>query len=181
MKRDKLTVVKHPRLLSGGGFRGYDLGGALDIASTATRQIADGVKDINNVTDRARAIEEDIKEQKVNPSPSSSTDELLSKWSSWNPLSHITWRDLTNKGTTLSYATDMLSNSAEGAMAGAKLGPIRAIAGGVGGLASGFFGNLFAKIKPRREQIASIILLMLITSMLKWLFQIKRNNLKMRC
>lgn len=151
MKRDKLIVVKHPRLLFGGGFRGYDLGGALGIASTATMQIADGVKDINNVTDRARAIEEDIKEQKVNPSPSSSTDELLSKWSSWNPLSHITWKDLLNKGTAPSYGVDMLSNSAEGAMAGAKLGPIAAIAGGVGGLASGFFGNLFAKKRAKKK------------------------------
>lgn len=169
MKKNKLTIITRPRLYSGGGsmglsalqgitggysggraLRGYDLGGALQVANTAASQVAQVASNINDVNGKAKAVEEDIKGQVTNPSPSTSTEDLLSKWSSWSPTAHISWKDLTNKGSALSYGADMLSMSSQGAVSGASLGPIGAIAGGVGGLVSGFFGNLGAKRRAKK-------------------------------
>lgn len=149
----KMFIPKqeNPHLVSRRALRGYDLGGALQVANTAASQVAQVVSNINDVNDKAKAIEEDIKGAVTNPTPSSSTEDLLSKWSSWNPTAHISWKDLTNKGSALSYATDMFSMSSQGAAAGSSLGPIGAIAGGVGGLASGFFGNWGAKRRAKKK------------------------------
>lgn len=176
MKKNKLTIIKYPRLYSDGGYsipgtvasafipsleststisrralRGYDLGGTLELAAVAGKQTASAIGDITQVGDRAKAVEEDLKSNVTNPAPSASTDELLNKWASWNPTSHISWRDLTNKGTFASYASDILGNSTEGAAAGAKLGPIGAIAGAANGIVNGIAGNLFAGIKARKK------------------------------
>lgn len=146
-----------PHLVSRRALRGYDLGGYLELAGTAVKQVTEGIKGINDVNDKAKTIEEDIKGQNMNITPSSSTEELLNKWSSWHPTDHITWKDLTNKGTAASYISDSLSMSSEGASAGFKASGnwIGAVAGGVGGLFSGIFGNLAAKIqaKKRAEKI----------------------------
>lgn len=149
----KMFIPKqeNPHLVSRRALRGYDLGGALQVANTAASQVAQVASNINDVNDRAKAVEEDIKGQVTNPSPSASTDDLLSKWSSWNPTAHISWKDLTNKGSALSYATDMFSMSSQGAAAGSSLGPIGAIAGGVGGLVSGFFSNWGAKREAEKK------------------------------
>lgn len=149
----KMFIPKqeNPHLVSRRALRGYDLGGALQVANTAASQVAQVVSNINDVNDKAKAVEEDIKGQVTNPSPSASTEDLLSKWSSWNPTAHISWKDLTNKGSALSYATDMFSMSSQGAAAGSSLGPIGAIAGGVGGLASGFFGNWGAQRRAKKK------------------------------
>lgn len=149
----KMFIPKqeNPHLVSRRALRGYDLGGALQVANTAASQVAQVVSNINDVNDKAKAVEEDIKGAVTNPTPSSSTEDLLSKWSSWNPTAHISWKDLTNKGSALSYATDMFSMSSQGAAAGSSLGPIGAIAGGVGGLASGFFGNWGAKRRAKKK------------------------------
>lgn len=142
---------ENPHLVSRRALRGYDLGGALQVANTAASQVAQVASNINDVNDRAKAVEEDIKGQVTNPSPSASTEDLLSKWSSWNPTAHISWKDLTNKGSALSYGVDMFSMSSEGAASGASLGPIGAIAGGVGGLVSGFFSNWGAKRRAKKK------------------------------
>lgn len=149
----KMFIPKqeNPHLVSRRALRGYDLGGALQVANVAASQVAQVVSNINDVNDKAKAVEEDIKGAVTNPTPSSSTEDLLSKWSSWNPTAHISWKDLTNKGSALSYATDMFSMSSQGAAAGSSLGPIGAIAGGVGGLASGFFGNWGAKRRAKKK------------------------------
>ena len=142
---------ENPHLVSRRALRGYDLGGALQVASTAASQVAQVASNINDVNDKAKAVEEDIKGQVTNPSPSASTEDLLSKWSSWNPTAPISWKDLTNKGSALSYGTDMFSMSSQGAASGASLGPIGAIAGGVGGLVSGFFSNWGAKRRAKKK------------------------------
>lgn len=149
----KMFIPKqeNPHLVSRRALRGYDLGGALQVANTAASQVAQVASNINDVNDRAKAVEEDIKGQVTNPSPSASTEDLLSKWSSWSPTAHISWKDLTNKGSALSYGADMLSMSSEGAASGASLGRIDAIAGGVGGLVSGFFSNWGAKRAAKKK------------------------------
>lgn len=149
----KMFIPKqeNPHLVSRRALRGYDLGGALQVANTAASQVAQVASNINDVNDKAKAVEEDIKGQVTNPSPSASTEDLLSKWSSWNPTAPISWKDLTNKGSALSYATDMFSMSSQGAASGASLGPIGAIAGGVGGLVSGFFSNWAAKREAKKN------------------------------
>lgn len=150
----KMFIPKQedPHLVSRRALRGYDLGGALQLADVATQQVAQGVGYINDVNDKAKTVKEDIKEHVTNPSPSSSTEELLNKWSLWNPTAHIGWKDLTNKGSALSFGTDMLTMSSQGAMAGASLGIPGAILGGVGGLVTGAFGNLAAGIRARKQK-----------------------------
>lgn len=142
-----------PHLVSRRALRGYDVGGYLELAGTAVKQVTEGIKGINDVNDKAKTIEEDIKGQNMNITPSSSTEELLNKWSSWTPTDHITWKDLTNKGTAASYIGDSLSMTSEGATSGFKASGnwIGAVAGGVGGLFSGIFGNLAAKIQAKKK------------------------------
>ena len=149
----KMLVPKQedPHIISRRALRGYDLGGAMQIANTAAQQVATGLSWINDVNDKAKKIEEDIKGQVTNPTASTSTTDLLNKWSSWHPTAHITWKDLTNKGTGLSMFSDMLSMSSQGAASGASLGPPGAIAGGVGGLATGLAGNLLAKSRAKKK------------------------------
>ena len=146
-----IPKVDNPHMVSRRALRGYDLGGALQVANTAASQVASVVGNINEVNDKAKAVEEDIKGAVTNPTPSSSTEDLLSKWSSWSPTAHISWKDLTNKGSALSYGADMFSMSSQGAAAGSSLGPIGAIAGGVGGLISGFFGNWGARRRAKKK------------------------------
>lgn len=130
--------------------RGYDLGGALDVAATATKQVGEVVQSVNDVKDRAKQIDNEITGNIPQSFSASSTTDLLNKWSSYNPMSKTKWTDFTNKGSASSYFGDMLSMSSEGALKGSKLGAIGAIAGGVGGLASGFFNNLLAKNKAKK-------------------------------
>ena len=146
-----IPKVDNPHMVSRRALRGFDLGGALQVANTAASQVASVVGNINEVNDKAKAVEEDIKGAVTNPTPSSSTEDLLSKWSSWSPTAHISWKDLTNKGSALSYGADMFSMSSQGAAAGSSLGPIGAIAGGVGGLISGFFGNWGARRRAKKK------------------------------
>lgn len=142
---------ENSHLISRRDLRGYDLGGALELANTAASQVATVAGNIIDVNNRAKAVEEDLKGQVTNPTPSSSTDELLNKWSSWKPTTHITWKDLTNKGSALSYAADMLSMSSQGAAAGSSLSPWGAIGGGIGGLVSGLFNNLGSQIRAKKK------------------------------
>lgn len=159
MRKNKLMTVNKPRLssrkgdMSGSILRRYDLGGALDleIANTAAKQLSSVAAGVNDVNDKAKAIEEDIKGHNTPQASAASTEDLLNQWSAWNPISHISWKDLTNKGSAMSYITDMASNSMQGAASGAKLGPVGAIAGGVGGLISGFVGNFAAKRQAKKK------------------------------
>ena len=80
----KMFIPKqeNPHLVSRRALRGYDLGGALQVANTAASQVAQVASNINDMNGKAKAVEEDIKGQVTNPSPSASTEDLLSKWSS---------------------------------------------------------------------------------------------------
>ena len=152
MSKNKLTIIKNPRLYSNrNSIYKYDLGGAMDVASTAASQVAQVVGDITAVNDTAKKVKEDVKGQVTNPTAASSTEDLLSSWSAWNPTEHVTWKDLTKKGTGASYFADMLSMSAQGAAAGSSLSKTGAIASGAGGLVAGFIGNMGSKIKAKKK------------------------------
>lgn len=140
------------QMVSGRAMRGYDLGGYMDLASTAVEQIGQAVSMGTAVNDKAKAVKEDIKGNLVTPKNVTSTTNLLNQWSAFNPIQHITWNDLTNKGNAGSFIMDSLSMGSKGAAAGASTGnPIATIAGGVGGTLAGIFGNVAANVQAKKQ------------------------------
>lgn len=126
------------------------LAGAMQIAATASKQVAQAIGMSTAIKDKGKEVENDIVDNTMQPTTSSSTDELLNQWSAWNPMKHVGWKDLTDKGGVGSYFADALTMGGEGAMAGSSMGGIGAIAGAAGGIASGVLGNLFAGITARK-------------------------------
>ena len=52
-----------PHLISKRAIRGYDLGGAMEVANTAASQVAQVVGDITAVNDTAKKVKEDVKNE----------------------------------------------------------------------------------------------------------------------
>lgn len=158
MKKNKLIVIQRPGLYwnnikkAGGGLsNGSNLEKAMDLANTAVDHIGQAVNMGTSVNDEAKAIKEDIKGNLVTPKNVTSTTDLLNQWSAFNPIQHITWRDLTNKGNAGSFIMDSLSMGAQGAASGSKLDPIGSIVGGVGGTLAGIFGNVAANVQAKKQ------------------------------
>lgn len=151
------VALKMQRGYDNGGYldpyNKYNVGGALEVANVAAKQVSEVAGMWRDVKDRSKVIQDDIKDnaQQITNKEVSSTEELLDQWSSFKPIDHVKWKDLTNKGTAGSFILDAFSMSSEGAAAGSSLGPIGAIAGGVGGLISGITGNILAGNRARKE------------------------------
>lgn len=143
--REKTLSDLHRQVING-----YNLGGAMQIAATASKQVSQAIGMSTDIKDKRKEVENDIVDNTMQPTTSSSTDELLNQWSAWNPMKHVGWRDLTNKGSVGSYFADALTMGGEGAMAGSSLGGIGAGIGAAAGATVGILGNLFAGITARK-------------------------------
>ena len=142
--KKKVTKLKNKKY-AGGGNLGNILGG-----------IAGGVSGIATTAIQAAQIDADSQQAKLQEAANQQTDastlsELQNLWSN----SLLADTDLTDNAirgmTNGQKAGSILSATAQGATAGAVLGPWGALAGGVVGLGSGVAGVLVGDAKARRE------------------------------
>lgn len=136
---------------SGGG--GFNMGSIGGIGSSVGTIVNAGLSNAR-IADTS-AQEEGIKAQKNMVVGTSSNDELMSEWGSWNKSKDdYTWKDVRG-GSTGQRITNTIGAAGQGAAAGASVGgPIGAIVGGVVGLGSSlagwFTGNRKAKKKAKK-------------------------------
>lgn len=142
--KKKVTKLKNKKY-AGGGNLGNVLGG-----------IAGGVSGIATTAIQAAQIDADSQQAKLHDAANQQLDastlsELQNLWGN-SLLADTDITDNAIRGMTNGQkAGSILSATAQGAVAGASLGPWGAVAGGVVGLGSGLAGVLVGDAKARRE------------------------------
>ena len=127
------------------GIFGSKVGGAM---GAATNIIGAGISNAQiGDTSQYDTMLEEAESQQV---AANSNDTLMNEWSEYQPLEHISWKDV--KGMSGGQrALNTIGATGSGAMTGATVGgPVGAIIGGAAGLFSGIFGSIKARRKAKR-------------------------------
>lgn len=129
------------------------------IASVASQGVAGITGMINNIQSndirkRADGIIDAVNNTQMRGVNNDNFDTLLSDWSVYNPLKHVTAKDLGAKSSGDIFSNAFTSGAA-GALGGLGLGPIGAIASGVGNMVTSLIGS-FTRNNKIDKQVARI-------------------------
>ena len=135
----------------GGG--GTNIGGIASVVGTAATDIGNMINNIqaNDVKSRAEsAIATANGTQMTSQIQGDNYDALMGDWLAYNPLKTVSAKELGAKSNGSIFG-EAFTSGLKGSAAGFSLGPIGAIAAGIGGTASSLVGNLIRNNKAEKE------------------------------